>query len=787
MLLVDTPRVFAPNASIVLVGIRGCGKTSLGYIAAMARGWRLVEADDEFERIAGLSRAQFLKTKGKDGPAYQMQERLVMESILANYERDAVIICGIGSIESHGQMLLKQYARSHPVIHIVREREYVSEWLQIPKESNIVQHLEESDRKHRLCSNFDSARGILDGPFSRDPLSGQRSPPGVGILQRTQRDFLKFVNFVMGCSDASLQALRSKINAAAASSLNGVYTYALSVRFSQIDSIESDIINLENGADAVELEVDASDIVGQSLTPTTSTWITKLSRQIAVLRRKIAAPIIYHVDRNSFIEPQTESPASQDDVYLKLLHIGLRLGAEFVTVDIDSTEQSVRQVIDAKGSTAIIGDHFDIDLNQQGWNGPRRSERYQRATELLCDIVRMRQFATSIEDNITVREFSRRLTSPRLGRSPLIAYNVGRLGRVSMCLNTILTGEASKLTHDLGVLDPLHFCIFGASVFYSLSPAMHNAAYRVTGLPHEYKVRESSNIQDLDALLHEPSFGGASVSLPFKMDIIKRMDSVSAEGQAIGAVNTIIPVRRSAGDRSKNQKSRPDQMVGWHGDNTDWIGITTCVKRNLSPANVIQPWTTGLVLGAGGMARAAIYALIRLGVPNIFVCNRTVSRAEDLAAYFAEMVLGLKSTLHPSGSRNVKHRLSVIESIKDPWPADFNHPTIIVSCIPAHSINGLPAANITLPVPWLQSFNGGVVIELAYRPLVTPLLAQIERLREAGRPWAVVSGLEVLPEQCIAQFQLMTGRTAPRHTIRAEVLRSYQEQEDNQVEETAQT
>ena len=65
----------------------------------------------------------------------------------------------------------------------------------------------------------------------------------------------------------------------------------------------------------------------------------------------------------------------QDDAYLELLHLGLRLGAEFVTVDIDFDRQSIRQVLDAKGSTAVIGDHLDIDLSQQGWDDPRRSEK----------------------------------------------------------------------------------------------------------------------------------------------------------------------------------------------------------------------------------------------------------------------------------------------------------------------------------------------------------------------------------------------------------------------------
>jgi hypothetical protein len=115
-----TSRVFEPNASIVLVGTRGCGKTSLGYIAARALGRRLVEADDEFKRKTGLSRAQFLKNNGRNAEEYRLQERKVMETMVANNEQDAVIVCGLGSIESHGQMLVKRFANTHPVLQTRR-------------------------------------------------------------------------------------------------------------------------------------------------------------------------------------------------------------------------------------------------------------------------------------------------------------------------------------------------------------------------------------------------------------------------------------------------------------------------------------------------------------------------------------------------------------------------------------------------------------------------------------------------------------------------------------------
>jgi 3-dehydroquinate dehydratase type I len=758
-----------------------------------------------------------------------------MESMLANNETDAVIVCGVGSIESHGQALLRNYATKHPVIHVVRETEFVRDWLRIPKDSSLMSRLEESDRKHRICSNFEfynlfdggANASEIEGRVSRGEAPGQRSSKYAGTLQRTQQDFIRFVNLIMGFTDPPLLELSAKISAAAASLDDKVYTYALAVDFSQIADSDLDVMELECGADAIELQINASDMVGQSL-GVDSKWVTKLGQQFAALRRKVAAPIIFNVNRKSF-ESWDGNQMPKDDTYLELLHLGARLGAEYVTVDLDLDERLVHRFLRAKGSTRIIGDSFGD--SPQGWDDPARLTKYRRAIKIPCDVVRMRQFAKSDEDNIAVRRFQRSILQTKIpcqqeNRPPLIAYNVGRMGRASMCSNTILTTvthpvlrtriktdlaalltmqEASKMIYDLGMLDPLNFCIFGASILYSLSPAMHKAAYAQCGMPHDYRIYQSSNLHDLDSIISDPSFGGAAITLPFKIEVIKALKSLSPEAQAIGAVNTILPIREplsstTSGTEHRIQRSRAGRIVAWHGANTDWVGITTCVRRHLSPANMIRTWTTALVLGAGGMARAAIYALIRLDVPNIFICNRTVEHAENLATHFNHFDSTYRSVMGPFNRRAVKQRIMVVKSMQDSWPAEFEQPTIVVSCVPAHSIGGAPAANLTLPLGWLQSVNGGVIVEvrmynneysnamltqcgqLAYKPLKTPLLQQIEQLCESGRPWVPVNGLEHLPEQGIAQFQLMTGRVAPRHLMRAEVLKNYVGEEGQYME-----
>ena len=729
----ESSRKFAPNASIVLVGIRGCGKTSLGYIAARALGRRLVESDDEFERKTGCTRAQFLKRNGQNEEEYRLQERQVMESMLVNYERDAIITCGVGSLETVGQALLKRYALTHPVVHVIRGSEYIRQWLRLPKGSKLMQRLEESDRSHRLCSNFefynyyDGGTSMASGPASESispTPGGSRSPRYTGMLQRTQEDFVRFLNLIMGFNDETLQVLTSKIKAATACPIDRVYTYALRIYYWQLDSV--DLAALECGADAIEIEVLASDVMGQSLA-VDSPWISKLSETFALLRRKLKTPIIFHVNHQSLL--QSLSTSNCDELYLELLYLGLRMGTEFLTVDIDLEEEHIKHLRAAKGSSMLIGYFEDLRPTQLGWDDPSRLRRHTKATRVGCDIIRISQTASVDEDNISIRRFKQQATF-KDDAKPLMAYNLGRLGRVSFCYNSILTPvthpllrqkpkdkhswftlkELSALIYDLGLVDPLQYFLFGANIEYSLSPALHNAGYAATGLPHTYQIYQTARFSDIELLLQDPSFGGCSVSLPYKIEVPKRASSMSVEAQAIGACNTIIPIRASQKDGRSTLSSRSGKVVGFHGENTDWISMFIVIRRNLSPANQIRSQTTGLVIGAGGMARAAIYALMRLDVSNILIYNRTVANAEKVAAHFREVAQNMQKTSR--SFKSVKHYFTVIKSLEDSWPADLEQPTIIISCVPAHQIGDSPAPNLNIPISWLQSVNGGVIVEV---------------------------------------------------------------------------
>jgi shikimate 5-dehydrogenase len=176
------------------------------------------------------------------------------------------------------------------------------------------------------------------------------------------------------------------------------------------------------------------------------------------------------------------------------------------------------------------------------------------------------------------------------------------------------------------------------------------------------------------------------------------------------------------------------------------------------------------------MARAAVYAMLQLGVKNIVIFNRTYANAENLVAHFMRLTsTSLTSSLPASvtgpGSQPT---FRLLRSRDDAWPSDLRSPTVILSCIPTHSVGNSPAPNFTLPTQWMQSSTGGVVIELAYRTLSTPMMKQIRE--EASQSWICLDGLDLLPEQAFAQYELFTGKRAPRRIMREEVLRSWRDE-----------
>jgi pentafunctional AROM polypeptide len=151
------------------------------------------------------------------------------------------------------------------------------------------------------------------------------------------------------------------------------------------------------------------------------------------------------------------------------------------------------------------------------------------------------------------------------------------------------------------------------------------------------------------------------------------------------------------------------------------------------------PPEQGLVIGAGGTARAALYTLHKMGIKKIYLWNRTASKAFDLKKAFENLI-----------------QVEVIESLDAKI-----EPGVIISTVPADSGVELPEH--------LYGGIKGIICDMAYKPRRTKLLLQAER-----KGWSCVEGIEVLISQGIAQFEIWTGKRAPSHKIEEEVLKKYE-------------
>ncbi|WOD37963.1 shikimate dehydrogenase [Nodosilinea sp. E11] len=266
--------------------------------------------------------------------------------------------------------------------------------------------------------------------------------------------------------------------------------------------------------------------------------------------------------------------------------------------------------------------------------------------------------------------------------------------------------------------------VIGDPVTHSLSPVMHNAALAELGVDYVYVAFPvvAEGLEAAIAGFAATGVQGFSITIPHKQSIMPLLAEVSAEAQAVGAVNTVWRTAQ-----------------GWAGTNTDVAGF-------VAPLKAMSAWTgaTALVLGNGGAARAVVAGCGQLGFAAVQVVGRNPQKLTEFEHSWAQ------SPLHP---------LLTVHSWES-LPQLLPTADLIVNTTPIgmHSLAGQTplTADLLALVP-----ATAVVYDLIYTPRPTQLLALA-----AQRGLVTLDGLEMLVQQGAVALELWLQQPVPVATMR---------------------
>lgn len=475
----------------------------------------------------------------------------------------------------------------------------------------------------------------------------------------------------------------------------GIWSHFLSLTCGNVQEILPILPELRQGIDAFELRVDLlKDQSSQSI-----------HRNIALLREQVNLPIVYTVRTKGQIG---QFPDDQYDKIEELLIEGLRAGVEWLDVEANLPKEVIERVgklakVQYGATTRLLG-----SLHTRKAVTPKEVEQMYQACDLYgyADMLKVVTGAESKKDCYQVHEIGQKQSKPYIGLC------LGQEGSYSRVLNQRFTpvthpllaiaapGQLSaKELIDIRLKDklfsPKQFYLFGTPIQHSLSPKMHNNAFHTLNLPHQYSLAEEKDVSVYQQLIHRNDFGGASVTIPHKENIIPYLTEVCGAANDIKAVNTIV-----VGQQQQFQGELPKESLSnkLYGYNTDWLGMYRPISQLINKKNeelTTSDW--GLVVGAGGTARAACKVMKELGL-KFLIANREPEKTEELAKQF--QVPGISLAEIPQLAQT----------------QDLQHLKVVISSIP-------PQANFTLPNEFFQAKP--VVLDVVYKPALTSLLQQV--------------------------------------------------------------
>lgn len=396
--------------------------------------------------------------------------------------------------------------------------------------------------------------------------------------------------------------------------------------------------------------------------------------------------------------------AGAEEDRLRVLRRAHELGAEFIDIEWDAT---IDDLLRARAGRGIVVSRHEFgrtlpdparaldDLRARGAEVAKLAVKTERPSDLLPLLDAARHDDSSIVIGMGGAGLPTRILAGRFGSRWTYAGDAVAPGQIS----------ARRLLHEFRFRrirpDAAVYAIVGHPVAESLSPAMHNAGFAALGLNAAYVPLEVRDLGGFRALASAIGLRGASVTIPFKRDVLPLIDEFTPDAANASAVNTIA-VRDGH----------------WVGMNTDAEGFLEPLRRRCPDLRGVR----AVILGAGGAARGVAVALHRRGA-RVAVAARRADAAATIAA-----AIGCDAAEWPPRAGS--------------W--DF-------------LVNATPVGSRAVPgMPFEGPFDGRLVYDLVYDPVPTELMRAAE-----AQGCAVLGGLEMLIAQAERQFEIWTGQRPP--------------------------
>lgn len=752
---------------ILLIGMRGIGKTTLGNIMNKWYILDFVDMDEYFFKVEECTISEYVARNGWNEFRKQEIKHLIQVIEVNRHFKTPntsplIISCGGGIITTEeGRSFLFELKKSLKVIIIHIRHSDMDKW--ILNSTNIM--TQSSHRPHistPINQLWQQRRQYYQDLSHADYILDSCSKPELDIAS----EFIEYINLLLA------RPLQSKGKSHFSQIKYEYMYYCLS--FGSV-LFQSKVQDIMSGIDAVEYR---ADLIINNLEDG-SLW-----NHLSDFRRTIShsLPLCFSIRSIKHGGKYPASLHSPKDI----LKQAISFGCSWIDMEWDTlSEAHLEELLilcNSKHIIPIISYHGYIEYKDQ-WTAI-----YDAISSFSNSINKTYKIETILIKIISWCDTQDAVSSyfswiKDHQNNSLIAHCTGNEGRDTRIYQSLFSplifltipntdstasgqytvNELNQIKTERGYILPKNFYLFGSPIQHSLSPSIHNSAFRNLGLPFTYSKHDVSHApQATIKILDESnkllaSFGGASITAPLKQTIYDHFERDCIICPCVSSIKVVNTLTTLSNDTISMA-------------NTDWIAMfhlmndrILSIRRDIAPSGSFKISHNAILLGLGATAQSSIFALDRICIPpdRILLWNRTKSLISSFIKDFqdtnAELLLfdatNISSIINQSD--NITIHLSITSSL--PLEQDIIN----------NEVMNLLEQYITM----LRNSNSNIFITLVewnYTRSSSPLLDALYKIISSPSDKIslfYISGKSLLLEQAIYQSYYWTGMTPPRNIM----------------------